>query len=85
MQEIRPVSKPPENAAAGDDADKITFVVDHGDKVLLSGDGEKILHARSTRTGCTVRRCSISEIECLGLAQVHHAQALERPEQVALL
>ena len=74
-----------EDPAAGDDADEIALVVDDGDKILVGSHGDQILHARVDPHGLHgAAVLDLGDGMLLGLAQVHHAQALDRPQQIAL-
>ena len=75
-----------QDAAAGDDADEIVLVVHDGDEVLVGGDGDEVLHARVRAHGLyrAPRRSDLGDGVFLGLPDVHDAEPLERPEQIAL-
>lgn len=74
-----------EDGASGDDADEGVFVVDDGDEVLICGDEDEIFDARVDADGVNFAAGeNFGDEVVLGLAQVHDAQALERPEKVTL-
>lgn len=69
----------------GDDADEGVLVVDDGDEVLICGDEDEIFDARVDADGVNLAAGeNFGDEVVLGLAQVHDAQALERPEKVTL-